>query len=550
MKKKKKVPTLPNHITPVMPDPAKGIDTFNNSCDVSQANGGGTGLAEDIDTNDRFKYVSELSPDKQKKIRQQLKSAGVKGRDLQLAMNSRLVDLEDTISLKESVGSTDFETVKKEIIDATIDYMLSAGFEDEDDARAYCDFDFEDEGDRFRCEVRVELGFDGMGELSMYLNPIVERYDQDAYFDFVDSGILEAFIRKSNSVAESLKRIDRDNAHYNVFSDLTGLYESTQSKLDAKDKKKLADFVNKTDDIQEIETYINGLLSQKNESLLEYVEPTDELEDEFDKSLHDCDRNIYDELPRWCQLYLDEFDGPWVSYGRLPSGTYFYSDDYDTYFFDDVDDFIDDQRYNIIQTAEMYKDAPEEYDYSPEFVELLNSDLNKTLSEGLLLESDSYLPPDIHSYDNDPRSPFYNGPEPEDYEFESDVEVEFTQRGVIENGYWDTDEFIHDIESIKYIDEVPYDYGYLTLDDWELKQAVFDAMSTDKIQQRLPLDSDGVYQVSGTILLPFTVESITYYDVSDEWGPEYEFDDSSANITFNENNIQIEELNIERIADK
>ena len=494
-RKKKKVPTLPNHITPIMPDPASGIDTFNNSCNTNDI---GVGLVEDI-------------------------------------------------------TYSNLETLKEEIVNSTIDYMLSVGFEDEDDARAYCDFDFEDEGDRFRCEVRAELGYDGMGELCNVLNPIVERYDKDAYFDFVDSGILEAYIYKGVSVIESLKRIDRNSISNNVYSDLTGLYESTQSKLDAKDKKKLADFVEKTDDINEVETYIKGLLSSKNESLLEYIEPTDEIEDEFDKSLHDCDRNIYDELPRWCQLYLDEFDGPWISYGRLPSGTYFYSDDYDTYFFDDLDDFIEDQKYNIRQVAEMYKDSPEDYDYSDEFVELLSSDLEKVLHENLLAESNGNLPDDIHNYDWHPSSPYYDGPEAQTADdFDSEIEIEFSQRGVLSNGYWNIDDFENDLTTAKFDVRIDYDgSAYFTLDDWEVQDALYEALNSDKIQQRLPLDLPGVYKVSGVISIPYSVENITYYLTSDkDWGDEYEYDFSDIHTNFYPENAAVEMINIERIADK
>ena len=145
-RKKKKVPTLPNHITPVMPDPASGIDTFNNSCNTNDI---GVGLVEDI-------------------------------------------------------TYSNLETLKEEIVNSTIDYMLSVGFEDEDDARAYCDFDFEDEGDRFRCEVRAELGYDGMGELCNVLNPIVERYDKNAYCLFLT--LLNKLQEKINPNTKTAKK--------------------------------------------------------------------------------------------------------------------------------------------------------------------------------------------------------------------------------------------------------------------------------------------------------------------------------------------------------
>lgn len=321
MRRKKKVPTLPNHITPVMPDFTYGADKFNNSCDVEQASSMGTGLAENME---KF----------------------------------------------------NFDNLRMEIVTATIDYMTANGFE-EDDARAYSDFEFVDDGDRFRCEVRGEFGLDEMGELSMILDPIVQRYDPDAYFDFVTTGILEAFVSKNISVVESLKRADR---HNQFKSDLTGLFESTQNKLSARDKNKLADFVKNTDDVDEIETYLNGLLS-KNESLLEYldIDNTDELDRELEQYADECDRNIYDELPDWCKIYLDEFDGPWVHYGKLPSGVYFYTDTYDVTYFANIDDFLDDMRYGVKETQKEFKDWDAD-DYSLEFVNLMESDLDKVLN--------------------------------------------------------------------------------------------------------------------------------------------------------------------------
>lgn len=44
-------------------------------------------------------------------------------------------------------------------------------------------------------EVRTELSFEGTWKLLDQLNPIVQKYDSDSYFDMVEPGINEAFIR-------------------------------------------------------------------------------------------------------------------------------------------------------------------------------------------------------------------------------------------------------------------------------------------------------------------------------------------------------------------
>lgn len=44
------------------------------------------------------------------------------------------------------------------------------------------------------CEVRAELSYEGMSEMIDALNPIVQKYDKDAYFDHVTGGIISAYL--------------------------------------------------------------------------------------------------------------------------------------------------------------------------------------------------------------------------------------------------------------------------------------------------------------------------------------------------------------------
>lgn len=45
-----------------------------------------------------------------------------------------------------------------------------------------------------RVEVRAELSYEGMINMSELLDPIVEKYDPDSYFDMVEPGIMEAYL--------------------------------------------------------------------------------------------------------------------------------------------------------------------------------------------------------------------------------------------------------------------------------------------------------------------------------------------------------------------
>lgn len=204
-KKKKKEPTLSpfTQITNIMPDSDKSLENFNHMADVN---------------------ISSSS--------------------------------EGNVSMGESLKQLDIDVLQSDIIKSTIDYMMSQGF-DENEALAYSAFEFEDEGDRFYIEVRCDgFDYDSMDELIQKLDEIVTRYDKQSYFDVAYPGIINAYIDKNSPVIETLKRIDKFNESY----ELQTLYEMNQSKLTSQDKQKLKKFVDKTEDMEEIETYMRGLM--------------------------------------------------------------------------------------------------------------------------------------------------------------------------------------------------------------------------------------------------------------------------------------------------
>lgn len=204
-KKKKKEPTLSpfTQITNIMPDSDKSLENFNHMADVN---------------------ISSSS--------------------------------EGSVSMGESLKQLDIDVLQSDIIKSTIDYMMSQGF-DENEALAYSAFEFEDEGDRFYIEVRCDgFDYDSMVELIQKLDDIVTRYDKQSYFDVAYPGIINAYIDKNSPVIETLKRIDKFNESY----ELQTLYEMNQSKLTSQDKQKLKKFVDKTEDMEEIETYMRGLM--------------------------------------------------------------------------------------------------------------------------------------------------------------------------------------------------------------------------------------------------------------------------------------------------
>lgn len=87
------------------------------------------------------------------------------------------------------------KTLNDELYNVASKYMRSEGFY-LDEIAEYLNIDAEDVGNGvYRAEVRAELSYDGMRKLADKLDKVIRKYDKDAYFDDVDSGIIEAYIR-------------------------------------------------------------------------------------------------------------------------------------------------------------------------------------------------------------------------------------------------------------------------------------------------------------------------------------------------------------------
>lgn len=82
--------------------------------------------------------------------------------------------------------------LKDEILSAVKDVMMSPNFGFlEDEVNEYSFVDVYPEG---RVEVRAEVDYDGLMELVSALNPIIQKYDKDSYFEPVEPGIIEAYL--------------------------------------------------------------------------------------------------------------------------------------------------------------------------------------------------------------------------------------------------------------------------------------------------------------------------------------------------------------------
>lgn len=93
----------------------------------------------------------------------------------------------------------DKNKLKKELLDKLSDfYRLSNRDLDYAGVRVL------DKGNRFCVEVYGELSYRALMDLSYQLDPIIQKYDKNAYFDAEDSGLLSAWVDKIVSIRDSV----------------------------------------------------------------------------------------------------------------------------------------------------------------------------------------------------------------------------------------------------------------------------------------------------------------------------------------------------------
>lgn len=221
----------------------------------------------------------------------------------------------------EEFNEAYYQDLESDIIQKTVDYMRQVGFED--DAEAYTDFEFEETASGIRIDVRAELDYDSLIDLCDILNLVVYKYDENAYFDVVTGGIIQAYIRENLDINEQLKRLDKkgfDTLHENF--DLHQLYESSKGRLDNRDKSKLQKFLRTTDDPAEVNTYMRGLLSEDSSmwidpepASIEYEKRLNNLGSLLDRVAHEVEflqetarKDDNEDIEGECEMLLIELD--------------------------------------------------------------------------------------------------------------------------------------------------------------------------------------------------------------------------------------------------
>ena len=124
-----------------------------------------------------------------------------------------------------SVNTIDnfMQTLNSEVEQAGIQFMVNDGW-DQADARDYfsCKTRYVEDSNMIEVAVGAELGFDQLMELAETLNDVINKYDENAYFDAEDAGRLSAYLEvpqdiemctvtgASDSTSKLVKSVDKD----------------------------------------------------------------------------------------------------------------------------------------------------------------------------------------------------------------------------------------------------------------------------------------------------------------------------------------------------
>ena len=113
-------------------------------------------------------------------------------------------------------SSIEFPQLEQELKDALFDYMISQGFE-EDEVDEYSGVEVETTSEYTKYTIYAELSYNGMMDLLEALDPIIQKYDSDAYFDMETTGRAVAYIYSES--AKKQMEFDSNVDIYHMYLD-------------------------------------------------------------------------------------------------------------------------------------------------------------------------------------------------------------------------------------------------------------------------------------------------------------------------------------------
>lgn len=113
----------------------------------------------------------------------------------------------DSVNVSTDEYSDILEEIREQCNTKLIHIMAQYGF-DESEAKQYSRVDASIKDNQYgRIEIGCELDYDGLMRVCQELDPIVQAYDPDSYFEPVDSGIAEAYVNLEKASIDSSSNI-------------------------------------------------------------------------------------------------------------------------------------------------------------------------------------------------------------------------------------------------------------------------------------------------------------------------------------------------------
>lgn len=225
--KKAKLPAL-STLSPVLPDAAAGISTFNAS------------FGEELSNSD----IDELKDELETECIEFMLEKGYDETEIIDALHINMDQYKDIVNITIEANLT--ISSLRELADTL--YPITSQYDDE----SYFDISAND-------SISIELDTS-------------KKYNEEF---------------KTVNITEKLHELDRRGFEiYNENYDFEALYESTKSKLDSTDRAKLQKFLQTTDDPEAVNTYMKGLLMEEtiadDAEEVNYDISFEEIEDAFD----------------------------------------------------------------------------------------------------------------------------------------------------------------------------------------------------------------------------------------------------------------------------
>lgn len=141
-------------------------------------------------TQDYLEEIQEVFPDAKRKGKL------IIAHNVQSASSSTNVTSSEKIRPIDELNDVK-DQLRDDLIQKIVDVMSGPNFGfPRNDVLDYSrvDIRFDDDENRIEVEVGAEVSYDGLMQIAQELDPIIQSYDQDAYFDAEDAGLLIAFI--------------------------------------------------------------------------------------------------------------------------------------------------------------------------------------------------------------------------------------------------------------------------------------------------------------------------------------------------------------------